>query len=145
MSNDLVQFGLHKVSLPTLTIGAAINPALTTTVIKGPDGARSIIAQANFIYGAGGTTVDVYVQTSLDRGATWVDIMNFNFTTASAVKISKVDLSTALSASKAPTDGSLTSNTIVDGLIGDQFRLKYKSAGTYTGVNTIQVDLIIKG
>ena len=95
---------------------------------------KYILAQAKFSgYGAGGTNVTAYLQTSLDAGVTWIDIMSFQFTTANATKVSKVGLATALAAGVTPTDGALTANTILDGVIGDRLRVKYTTTGTYTG------------
>lgn len=148
MSDLLIQEGLHFLLLPKTTISTAVSATVTIPVAgkqTGLAGARTAIAQAKFLYGSGGTTVDAYIQTSLDRGVTWVDIMNFNFTTAAATKISKVDSATALTAVTVPSDGALTSNTIKDGLLGDQFRLKWVTTGTYAGATSLQVDLIIKG
>ncbi len=47
---------------------------------------REITIQANFTYGSGGTSVDAYVQSSVDNGVTWFDIANFHFTTSSAIR-----------------------------------------------------------
>jgi len=95
---------------------------------------KYILAQAKFSgYGAGGTNVTAYLQTSLDAGVTWIDVMSFQFTTANATKVSKVGLATALAAAVTPGDGALTVNTILDGVIGDRLRVKYTTTGTYTG------------
>lgn len=126
-----------------LTIGAAVAATATTPVTR-LSGAWYLVVQAIFLYGAGGTTANAYVQTSIDGGATWADIMNFSFTTAAATKISAIALSTALAAVVVPTDGSLASNTILSGLFGDRIRLKYVTTGTYTGATSLKVDAVIK-
>lgn len=100
----------------------------------------SIAAQANLTYGSGGTTLDCYVQTTLDQGATWEDIMNFHFTTASARLLQNVSRLTAVLASATAKDGALAANTATDGLIGNQFRVKYVVVGAYAG-STIRVDM----
>ena len=96
---------------------------------------KYLLVQSKFTYKAGGTNTTAYVQTSLDAGVTWIDIMAFQFATSTATKVSKVGLATALAAAVAPTDGSLTVNTILDGLIGDRIRVKYSTTGTYTGTS----------
>jgi hypothetical protein len=93
--------------------------------------------QATFLYGAGGTSVDAYIQTTLDNGASWMDIMNFHFTGAAATKVSSVVSGTALAAAVTPTDGSLASNTILSGLMGPTIRYKVVSVGTYTGATSL--------
>jgi hypothetical protein len=108
-------------------------------------GANAIVAEAQVVYGSGGTTIDVYVQTSLDGGVTWIDIMNFHFMTSTANKVSKVSSYAALAAGITPGDAALASNTILDGLIGDRVRVKYVTVGTYGGGTTLRVDLVIKG
>jgi hypothetical protein len=53
--------------------------------------------QGNFIWGSGGTTVDAFVQMSIDGGGTFVDVANFHFTTASARLILNVVSSASIS------------------------------------------------
>lgn len=132
----------HQTLLAALPITAPVGP-LTTTPIN-TLGMKYLAVQANLIYGSGGTSVDVYVQTSVDGGATWVDIMEFNFLLASAIKISAVSTAVALAAATAPTDGTLAANSILNGLLGERIRLKYKSAGTYAGT-TLSVDMVMHG
>lgn len=145
MSTQLSQMnGMHKVALPPVTITTAVT-GVTTTPITNLVGVNSLLAEAKFTYGSGGTNATAYVQTSLDRGTTWIDIMSFQFTTASGNKISKVSTGIALAAATVPGDAALTANTIVDGLIGDRFRLKYTTTGTYGGSTTLQIDLIFRG
>ena len=104
-----------------------------------PFGTRILSALAKFVWVGGGTSVKVYVQTSLDGGSTWIDIMCFAFAGTTANKASAVKTNIALAAGVTPTDGTLTDNTILDGLIGDRIRVKYIVAGTYTGATTLSV------
>lgn len=130
--------------LPATTIAAAVSATagkvLQMAAAKG--GPRNLTIQTKFLYGAGGTTVDAYVQTSFDGGTTWVDIANFHFTTAAATKIANLSSMTPVTTLATPTDGSLTSNTVVDGLIGDKLRVKYATVGTYTGATSLEVDVV---
>jgi len=102
---------------------------------------RNLCVQANFTYGSGGTTVDAYLQTSIDGGTTWVDICNFHFTTASARFLFNLNSQTPVTTEYTPTDGSLTANTSKDGILGRQFRVKYQSSGTYAGGTTLAIDI----
>lgn len=135
--------GQTIVFLSPLTIGAAV-AATATTPIKILAGMKYLVVEAIFLYGAGGTTAKGYIQTSIDR-ATWIDIMCFSFTTAAASKISAVVSTTALAAVVAPTDGTLTNDTILSGLLGSQLRLKYVTTGTYTGATSLAVYGVAKG
>ena len=143
-SSNLHNNGQRIPLLAALTIGAAVSATGTTPVVK-LSGAQYLAVEAQFLYGAGGTTVDAYIQTSLDGGTTWIDIMNFHFTTSAASKVSAVVTSTALAAGITPTDGTLTNNTILSGLLGDRIRAKYVTVGTYTGATSLQLDAVVKG
>ena len=115
--------------LNTFAIPAA--GTVTSTPIEGLGDAHDLLIQAKFDHGSGGTTVKAYVQTSLDDGVSWIDIASFAFTTADAVKISSVDTATALTAATVPTDGTLTDDTVKNGIIGDALRVKTITTGTY--------------
>ena len=101
------------------------------TVLNIDEEVNLVSVQANFTWGSGGTTCKAFVQTTLDGGLSWFDIMCFTFTTASAKKISAVKMWTALAAAYTPLDGTLTDDTIKDGVIGDRLRVKMILAGTY--------------
>lgn len=103
-----------------------------------PQGTRSIALEAKFVYGSGGTTCKVYVQTSLDGGDTWFDVACFAFATTTASKVSAVKTDTALAAASTPTDATLSDNSILDGILGDLMRVKTAVAGTYV-TSTLEV------
>lgn len=130
--------------LPAQTITTAVT-GVTTGSSGGAAGllvgnnVDTLVAQASFVYGSGGTNLTAYLQTSLDAGLTWIDIMSFQFLLASATKIQTVIMQTPQLTPVTPTDGSLSANTAVSGMIGDRFRIKYTSTGTYAGSTTIAV------
>jgi fermentation-respiration switch protein FrsA (DUF1100 family) len=98
--------------------------------------------QCNFTYGSGGTSADAWVQTSLDGGATWIDVANCHFTTSSARFAYNLSALTAVATEYTPTDATLTANTSKDGLIGQAMRVKYTTVGTYAGTTlTVSVDV----
>lgn len=127
----------------TITTAESATAVGTTSTFPGT---TQLVAQAKFIYGSsGGTSTKCYVQTSLDGGTTWVDIISFAFTTATATKVSSVTGYIAPgSQALAPTDGSLADNTVINGVIGDRFRLKYVTTGTYVGATSIEVKIVIR-
>jgi hypothetical protein len=104
---------------------------------------KYLAAQSNFVRAAGGTSLQVYVQTSFDD-ENWCDIMAFAFATTTARKVQAITLSTALAANITPKDATLTDNTILSGLLGQKIRIKYVVTGTYTGASTIRVDLVLR-
>jgi hypothetical protein len=130
-----------------MTILELLNTPITTSVtgdvtagVKVPRGGRveSLSLQAVFTYGSGGTNATAYVQTSFDGGVTWVDIACFQFTTATATRLYHLTAA-AVSAIATPTDGSLAANTAVNGLLGDRFRVKLTTTGTYAGGTTLAI------
>lgn len=124
---------------------AAIPAAGTTTTsaIPGKGDAAYILAQAKFDWTSGGTSAKVYVQTSLDGGTTWIDIMCLAFAQADATRIMKVMAVASLTNPTTPTDGALADNTVLDGVIGDQLRGKLVVVGTYAST-TLDLALEIK-
>jgi len=127
------------------------SPTTAATVVGDPhfisaseEGKSIVSAQASFVFGSGGTACKAYVQTSLDGGLTWFDIMCFTFVGTTAKKISAVKMWTALAAAYAPTDGTLTDDTIKDGVLGDRLRCKCISTGTYAGSTTINVFAVVQ-
>ena len=129
-------------TLLSLAITTAVTTTATTPVsfVKGP---VSLEVQANFTYGAGGTTVTAYIQTSVDLGVTWVDIANFYFTTSTLRRI--VNLTNVAAGPITPTDGALTANTAVTGYLGTLYRVKYVTTGTYSGSTTLVITAVSVG
>lgn len=126
--------------LPATSITAAITTPVTGPVSTiPPSGLRNLTIEAEFSGVSGGTSVDAYVQTSFDGGATWVDIRNFHFTTSNANSIVNHSSGTAVTTAITPSDGSMSSNTSQDGVIGSLLRVKYKSSGTYGAGTTLAI------
>lgn len=126
--------------LPSLAVTTAVSAQVSAVKQLLEGRPLNLAIQANFIYGSGGASVDAYVQTSFDQ-ATWCDIAEFHFTTASARKLFNLSAATPITSQATPTDGSLASNTAVDGLLGQYFRVKYTTVGTYAGGTTLEVDI----
>lgn len=105
-----------------------------------PERPRSLSLQANFTRVGGGTSMDAYVQSTLDGGLTWFDIAEFSFTTTSGLKIANLSSLTPVTTVYTPTDGALSANTVKDGLIGTKIRVKWTSVGTYSGASGLLID-----
>lgn len=145
MSGEQQQGGQRFILLAPTTIAAAVGPIATTPVTK-LAGMDYLGVMAVFLYGAGGTTVKAWIQTSFDGGTLWVDVINFAFTTAAAKFTAAV--STNITAGAAPvavTDGTAADNAVVNGVLGDRVRVKYLTTGTYTGATSLAVYGIAKG
>lgn len=125
--------------LPATTIAAAVAAQLSPVVDFGGYGTPQMVtAVAKFLYGAGGTTVKAWLQTSYDN-VTWFDVKNFAFTTAAANKLGS--LIPAAVASAVLTDGTLGDDLKIDGALGRYWRVKYTTTGTYSGATSVQVDI----
>jgi hypothetical protein len=135
-----------RATLYSATITAALT-AVAQTSVTGLTSARYLVLHANFVYGSGGTSADVWVQTSIDGGLTWYDIANFHFTTASGKKVSSVamDPATPLPPGTVPASGALAANTVLNGAIGDRVRALVTTVGTYAGGTTLAIDMVAKG
>ena len=120
------------------------NGTFVSDIVSIPRDLSTLTVQAKFVRAGGGGTCDVFFQTSLDAGQTWVDIAQWAFTTSSATRVHGVRAYIALAANYTPTDGSLSDNTIKDGLMGDRVRIKTVTAGTvYSGSSTLDIDYVI--
>lgn len=115
----------------------------TGTATAGVGNAAYLLIQAKFVRGSGGTSVTAYVQTSVDGGTTWIDVATFAFLTTSATKLHRILATNAFTAATVPTDGTLASDTILDGAIGDMLRVKYVVVGTYAA-STLVVSVSAK-
>lgn len=121
-----------RFSLGSFTITAAGTQTGDWTTVD-LEGLLSLCAQLRLAYGSGGTTVKAYLQTTLDDGTTPIDIACVVFATASEVAVVNFSALTPKTTQVTPADGTLTDDTAVDGILGDKFRLKVVSTGTYAG------------
>lgn len=131
----------------------AITTALTGEVItSAPDiqgqtqeyldnleGMLAATLSVNFVYGSGGTTCIVTVETTLDQGTTWTEVARFAFATAS--EHNQVNLSGLTPVTTVYTPAALSSDSVKDGILGDRWRAKVTSTGTYAGNTSVSVRL----
>lgn len=121
-------------SLCEQSITTALN-AVALTPIQNLEGMKAATIEAKLSYGSGGSSLKVWVQITLDRGATWIDVACFAFTTASAVKVINLSALTPVTTAITPGDGAMADNAVQDGVLGSAMRVKLTSTGTYA--NTI--------
>lgn len=134
----------QRVTLLSRSLTTAVNSTATDWV-GATCSPTALVCEAVFVRGGGGTDATFYLQTSLDGGTTAIDIGCFYFQTTTASKIFTLSALTPVTTIYTPTDGSLTNNTVKDGIIGDCFRLKYATQGTYTTNSSIGIYLLLKG
>jgi len=108
-----------------------------------PNQAVFLAVQANLVWAAGGTTCRCYIQTSLDGGETWCDIMCFHMVAASQRLVGAVCSTITLGGGTlTPGDGALADDTLIQGLVGDHIRMRMTVAGGYTA--TLRVDGVVR-
>lgn len=111
--------------------------SLAPVVVHG--GVRALDLQARLdVVGSAGTSAKAWVQTSIDGGATWLDLACFAFTTASAVKAARLP-GTALKSPAAIAEGTLADDSVSDGPFGERFRVKVMSVGTFGAGTTLSL------
>jgi len=101
-------------------------------------GVTSAMIEAAFTYGSGGTSATAWVQTRLPSGA-WLDVACFEFTTATATKLATVSARTPVTTMYTAT--ALTAGQVKDGIIGDAFRVRRTTVGTYAEDTTLIVSI----
>lgn len=128
----------------TLFSGTITTAVSNQTSTAGADlpGVTSVLIEAAFTYGSGGTTATAWVQTRLPSGA-WLDVACFEFTTATATKLATVSARTPVTTMY--TSVALTAGQIKDGIIGDAFRVRRTTVGTYADSTTLVVSIQPKG
>jgi hypothetical protein len=119
-------------------IGAAVAATGGPVVMPLIGRHEAMALQATFLYGAGGTTVKAYVQTTFDGEVSWTDIACFAFTTSAARRLYNLN-SVTVPSIVTPSDGALADNTAVSGLLGPVYRVKYVTTGTYTGATSLSI------
>lgn len=127
----------------TVTILDVTLAAAVTAQVHGPVGmptgrVEALTLYASFVRAGGGTTATAWVQTSLDGGASWVDIANFAFTTSDANRAYNLTAA-AVTAIATPGDAALADNTSVNGFLGSLYRVKLTTTGTYTGASSFKI------
>ena len=135
---------MHRTMLAASPVPAAVaGSAIATSLVAELANAGHITAQFTFDYGSGGVSATYWLQTTLDGGATWIDIACVQFTTADAVKIVNIDAGGYVSPGYVPGDGVLAPGSVMDGIMGDRLRIKQTIVGTYAA-STISVDIVDK-
>jgi hypothetical protein len=104
---------------------------ITGDWIEDMDGLLGMTAQMRLAWGSGGSSLKAYLQTSLDGGTTAVDIACVVFGAASETALLNFSALTPKITQVTPTDGAMTDDTAVDGILGTMFRVKLVSTGTY--------------
>jgi len=135
---------MHRSLLAASAVPAAVaGDVIAASVMAELANAGHLTVQFTFAYGSGGTTATYWLQTSLDGGASWIDIACVQFTTGSGKQIVNIDAGGYVTPGYVPGDGTLAVGSVVDGILGDRLRIKQTIVGTYAD-STIAVDVVDK-
>ena len=118
---------------------AADASGINQPYVEGLDGMKAATLSANFVYGSGGDTLKVAIETTLNQGATWIEIARLAFTTASAEKVVNLSGLTPVTTVYAPA--TLSDDAVKDGVLGPRFRARIiKGAGSaYAGATSLSI------
>jgi hypothetical protein len=97
-------------------------------------GINALSVEALFTYGSGGTTAILRIDTALGSGGVWRNIARIDFATASLVRAFTISR-TAL---PLTTIAELGSESLVN-FLGDRFRARLTTTGTYAGNTLLDV------
>lgn len=101
----------------------------------------ALLLQIRYKFGSGDGEVDYFIQTSLDGGATPIDIAAFKFGKETKVKIVNLSATTPR-APFEPTNGELAPDSVVDGVIGGVIRSVARSTGKFSDGTTLSTSCI---
>lgn len=132
---NLCDLTITAVLTDYVATSASLNGA-ATAYIGGLAGMKSVTAWLDFDYGSGGTSVAAVIQTSLDQGATWIDIIRFDLLVADRKAHATVG---TFAAGAVTTLSALGSEGKLDNTLGDRLRAKITSVGTYAGNTALAI------
>ena len=84
ITSKLLTGGRRIILLPKTVLTDPVTDEVTDEMLQ-LAGAFYLIAQIKFVYGSGGTNLKCFVQTSVDGGESWIDIICLAVTTTSRV------------------------------------------------------------
>lgn len=105
-------------------------------------GMLSLAVNLRFAWGSGGGTGAIYLQTSIDQGQTWFDIVCMSFAAAAKHRVYNLSALTPKT-DITPVDGALPNDTVLDGLLGDRLRAKLKTTGPIYATSTLLVGRVV--
>lgn len=134
---------------------ATITAALTDTVITAGtsaagaaqalidrlDGMKAVTLYCEMTGGTSGTSIAAVVETSINQGQDWLSIARFEFTNTAGIKVANLSglLSKAIASYTA-----LSTEAVIDGVLGDRLRAKLTTVGVYTANTSISLRAAVR-
>lgn len=122
-------FSLGDLQLSTPVAGTAIG-AGTGAVLNMAGVRHATFEAALSAVGTNGTSAKAWLQTSFDQGSSWFDIACAALGGTSGRVVHGIDFGVTKQ-NAALTDGTLADNTVIEGIVGDRFRWKVTTTGTF--------------
>lgn len=142
MARHAADAAYGKRTLLSTTITTAVTGAVSDAV-EGLAGVGAVLIEAIFTYGSGGTNATAWVQTRMPSGE-WVDVACMQFTTATAKRAANLSGRTPVTTHYDITT-ALTAGQSKDGILGDAFRTKLTTTGTYADDTTLEINILPRG
>ncbi len=139
---DVALAAINAATAATVITAGTDSSGATVGYIDGLEGMLGVTLQANFNYGAGGTSIKVDVETTCDQGTTWVPVARFAFTTAAREALFNLSALTPKTTVVVPA--ALSDDSVVDGIFGTRYRARMTTVGTYTGNTSLSIRAIAK-
>lgn len=125
------------------TVTGTAVAGLSTPYLGGLYDTNVIGAGFDFVYGSGGTAGTVWVQTSYNAGASWMDVASFNWGTVAQSRYAAFNQSSFGTVVTTPTDATMAGSAIATFSPGNAMRVRYSNTGTYTA-STVSIYLVAK-
>ena len=132
----------YKCTLLSASLGVAVSGQAGSAFASLP-GANYFAMQGTLNYGTGGTSANFTLQTTFDS-SNWFDIANLafsTFATSGQTDVRVVCVTRSNLTSAVATSGILSGGSINNGILGDQFRVLWGNAGTYTSSTVVIIGL----
>lgn len=137
---DAALAAINGATAETVITAAPDSQGETQAYLTGLEGLLAASVSFNFNYGSGGGTLKAILETTINQGATWIEIARVAFTTSSAEKVVNLSGLTPVTTVYAPV--ALSDDTVKDGILGDRLRVSILKASTdYAGNTSLAVRL----
>lgn len=136
MSLGLFNLGSAVITAPVTDVvltSSTFNGSLSS-FIGGLGGMSSFTAWADFVYGSGGATAILKLQTTLDQGLSWIDVLRFDFAQANRKAIASVGVFGNVAPAAVAVLGA---EGKLDNILGDRLRAVLTTTGTYAANTSI--------
>lgn len=144
-----------------MTSPASINPNRRFTLLSGSitsavanqasdavgglAGARSLAVQGKWTSTSAPTSVDAFLQCSLDSGANWIDVAQWMWSGVESGARAYNLVVSAVTSGFTPASGGLADNTSFNGILGERVRVLYTTVGDLTTAGTLTVNVVTGG